>query len=56
MTRYSVIDWIPVTSVLKQNTVFEILYTEVETLLGKEEMLSVKEIITRPFERNDRVH
>ena len=44
------------TSVLKQNTVFEILYTEVDTLLGKEEMVSVKELITRPFERNDRVH
>ena len=50
------INWIPVNSVIKQDHKFEISYTEVETLTGKEEMVSFKELTSRPDNTRERLH
>ena len=56
ISRYSRIDWIPISSFVKQEIVYQIHYKEVESLYGKEEIISAYESKTLLHERNPQVH
>ena len=41
ISRYSKIDWIPISSFVKQEIIYQIHYKEIESLYGTEEIISV---------------
>ena len=56
VNHYSRIDWIQVNSKTRQEHIYEIQFTELNSLMGKSEIVSVKERGSRPYERKDRIH